>query len=87
MAKPDDPRYVKLNDEAEAVEVATKRILQAASDLCIAADLSEDGDIVSHYINAAIHLRDLANSLNPGGAEWPTDGAEIYDFKTKQRVN
>jgi hypothetical protein len=86
MAKPDDPSAYLSNTE-EALDSAVKRMLQAAADLCLAADLSDDGDMVSHYINGAIHLRDLANSLGPAGHEWPKDGAAIYDFKTKQRVN
>jgi hypothetical protein len=87
MAKPDDPKNACLHTEEEAVEVAVKRILQAASELCAAADLAGDGEVVSHYINAAIHLRDLANSLSPDKPDWPKDGAEIYDIKTKQKVN
>jgi hypothetical protein len=87
MAKPDDPKSGRLCTEEEAVEAAVKQMLKAASSLCAAADLSEDGDVVSHYINAAIRLRDLANSLYPDKPDWPKDGAAIFDFRTKQRVN
>lgn len=71
----------------EAVDGAVKRILRAASDLCLAADLAQDGEIVSHYINSAIRLRDLANSLSPGGTDWPKEGAAIIDLKTRERLN
>jgi hypothetical protein len=86
MAKTGDP-LLPACEEKEAVEIAVKRILQAASDLCLAADLADEGDVVSHYINAAIHLRDLANSLYPDKPDWPKGGADIIDFRTKQKVN
>jgi hypothetical protein len=75
------------DSDEKAVSQAVARILQAASLLCTAADLSCDGDVVSHYINTAIRLRDLANFLSPGKPDWPTGPCEIYDFRTKQKVN
>ena len=74
-------------DEAEAVSQAVTRMLQAASLLATAADMAEDGSVVEHYINAAIRLRDLSNSLLPDKPSWPSDGAAIYDFSTKERLN
>lgn len=90
MAKQDDPKSARVCSEDEGVEVAVKHMLKAATALCAAADLAADGEVVSHYINAAIRLRDLANSLYPGKTEWPTTeggSAVIFDFSTKQRVN
>lgn len=57
--------------EEEAIQQAVNRMLQAASLLTAAADLADDGGIVEHYINAAIRLRDLANSLLPDKPDWP----------------
>ena len=74
-------------DEDEAVTLAVRAILKAANYLCTAADLAPDGTDVRSYVNASIHLRDLVHSLVPERPEWPTDGAAIYDLKTKQRVN
>ena len=59
--------------EDEAVEFSVKAMLNAAHLLCRAADLCLDGDVVSHYINSAIRLRDLANSLAPDRPEWPAN--------------
>ena len=60
-------------NEDEAVQQSVTRMLQAASLLAAAADMAEDGDIVEHYINSAIRLRDLANSLLPDKPEWPAN--------------
>ena len=57
--------------EDEAVEMAAQEILSAATKLCTAADLAAEGDCVDHYINTAIRLRDIANSLSPAKPEWP----------------
>lgn len=58
-------------NEEEAVEQAVKLVLRAASHLVLAADLAEEAEVVSQYINSAIHLRDLANSLSPDRPDWP----------------
>lgn len=60
-------------NEEEAVTMAVKDILHAANTLCLAADLAADGQVVDHYINSAIRLRDLANSLSPDKPEWPAN--------------
>jgi len=54
-----------------AVARAVRQILSAAKNLCLAADLANDGDPVDQYINTAIRLRDLATSLSPDKPEWP----------------
>lgn len=66
------PNAIPVNDD-EAVEMAVKDILKAANLLCTAADLASDGDYVDHYINSAIRLRDLANSLSPDKPDWPAN--------------
>lgn len=58
-------------NEEEAVQQAVARILQAASYLATAADMAGEGEVIEHYINSAIRLRDLANSLLPDRPEWP----------------
>jgi len=73
--------------EDEAVTAAVRLILKAANHLCVAADLAEEGTPVHQYVNAAIHMRDLVNSLSPERPSWPTDGCEIFDIATKQKVN
>lgn len=73
--------------EDEAVQQAVTRTLQAASLLLTAADLAEEGVEISYLINTAIRLRDLANSLSPDKPDWPTDGAAIYDIRTKEKLN
>lgn len=60
-------------DAEVAVARAVKQALQAAKNLCLAADLSADGDPVDLYINTAIRLRDLAQSLSPDKPEWPAN--------------
>lgn len=78
--------YEPLN-EAECAEKAVQLILKAATYLCWAEEYAQEGEEVGGYVNAVIHLRDLANSLVPDEPAWPTDGAQIYDLKTRQRVN
>lgn len=60
-------------NEDEAVEQAVKSMLSAANLLCTAADLAPDGTIVEHYLNTAIRLRDIANSLAPDRPDWPAN--------------
>ena len=86
MGNKDDLQGGPTNED-QAVKQAVTRMLQAATLLTAAADLADDGCIIEHYINSAIRLRDLANSLLPDKPEWPKDGAEIYDIKTKARLN
>ncbi len=57
----------------DAVELAVKLCLKAASHLALAADLAQEGEVVEAYINATIRLRDLANSLLPDRPEWPAN--------------
>ena len=72
--QPPVPNELLLPDSTEdAVKQAVTRMLQAASLLATAADMAEDGEIVEHYINSAIRLRDLANSLLPDRPEWPAN--------------
>lgn len=85
MGVPEDLYEPETEDEAR--DAAVKMILRAASYLCLAADFVEEEEPVDHYVNGAIHLRDLANSLSPEKPAWPSEGAAIYDLKTKQRVN
>lgn len=85
MAKQDDISTPQTAQEA--VARAAKHVLEAAKDLCLAADLADEGDQVDYLINGAIRLRDIANSMAPDRPDWPTDGAAIYDIRTKQRVN
>ena len=73
--------------EEEALEYAVKSILKAASHLCFAAELAEKGYPIDQYINTALHLRDMANVLSPGGSSWPSEGADIYDIRSKQKLN
>lgn len=87
MARQDDDGVWHPTKAVEAVDRAVKRILAAAKDLTKAADLAAEGEQVSHLINAAIRLRDLASFLSPNEPSWPTDGAKIYDIKTKKQVN
>ena len=60
-------------NEEEALEVAVRDILKAASTICTAADMASEADAAEHYINAAIRLRDLANSLSPDRPDWPVN--------------
>lgn len=71
--KVDLPEVFLPENEDEAVQLAVRDMLRAANTLCTAADLSDDGDVVSHYINSAIRLRDLANSLSPDKPDWPAN--------------
>lgn len=57
----------------EALEMAVRDLLRAANMLCTAADLAGEDEIVEHYINTAIRLRDIANSLSPDRPDWPAN--------------
>lgn len=75
------PKICPPETEDEAVDAAVKDMLKAAHLLCTAADMAQDGDIVGHYINSAIRLRDLANSISPDKPEWP---ANVIPFVPRQ---
>lgn len=68
--------------EGEALEMAVKDILRAAKTLCMAADFAGEGEIVEHYVNASIKLRDMANALSPDRPEWP---ANVIPFVPRWR--
>lgn len=70
MGKLPDSVLLPANDE-EAVNMAVRDLLKAANTLCTAADMTEDSDIASHYINTAIRIRDMANWLLPDRPDWP----------------
>jgi hypothetical protein len=72
MAPTSDDLFPPVSSE-EAVERAVKLVLTAASHLALAADLADEGDEISDYINTAIRLRDLANSLLPDRPDWPAN--------------
>lgn len=86
MASRDNTFYFPENTE-EAVDIAVQQMLRAATNLCLAADLAKEASSVDHYVNAALHLRDIASAINPEDFEFAEGGAEIYDFKTKTRLN
>ena len=65
---------------------AINHMLEAAHDLCTAADIAAEGDVISEYINLAIRLRDMAQFLDEGHS-WPEGGAEIFDIRTKEKLN
>lgn len=87
MAKLDENDIWEPTEELEAVGRAVKRIFEAAKDLTLAADLASEGIPIDRYINGALRLRDLASFLSPNKPDWPTDGAKIYDLKTKKQMN
>lgn len=66
------PVFLPENEE-DAVKMAVDDMLRAANTLCTAADLAGEGEVVEHYINAAIRLRDLANSILPDKPDWPAN--------------
>lgn len=71
----------------EAIEIAVAQMLKAATNLCLAADMSEEATKVDHYVNAALHLRDIASAMTPEEFSFEEGGAEVYDFRTKARLN
>jgi hypothetical protein len=68
-------------NEQDAVTMAVRDILRAAKTLCAAADLAGEGIAIDHYINSAIRLRDLADSLSPDKPEWP---ANVIQFMPRR---
>ena len=62
-----------IDKEQKAIEAAVKLILKAATHLCLAADIADEGAEVDQYINTAIRLRDLANALSPDRPDWPAN--------------
>ncbi|HEY6020483.1 MAG TPA: hypothetical protein VIY48_11440 [Candidatus Paceibacterota bacterium] len=70
MGNPADSVFLPETEE-QAVEYAVKDILRAANTLCTAADMAPDGAVIEHYVNAAVHLRDLAHNLIPDRPAWP----------------
>jgi hypothetical protein len=86
MANADD-LYLPRNTD-EAIDIAIGQMLKASANLCLAADLSGEATAVDHFVNTAIHLRDVANALKGDeDFEISPDGAEVIDFRTKRKIN
>lgn len=68
---------------------ASQHLLQAATLLNLGAKVSSEGEEVGSLVNVAQAAEDWANFLIPvsADADWPKEGAEIYDITTGKRVN
>jgi len=86
MANADDLYLPKNTDEA--INIAISQVLKASANLCLAADLAAEATAVDHFVNTAIHLRDIANALSgEDEIEISSEGAEVFDFSTRRRIN
>ena len=74
----------------EALKAAIEAVLLAAALLDTRAAMSSDEDDGLFWIEEANKLRDTATRLLPPADEWPKakgDMGQLYDFKSRQRVN